>query len=234
MKTSPPASLRPAAFTLIELLTVIAIIAILMGLLFPAINAVRENAKKAQAKSDAMQIVAAVKAYHTEYAKYPDLSNGASSTTSNTEDLFVGDTVAKAPNENFVLFNTLRAINAPPNADNILNPRKIVFFDGKSVSDPESPRGGFLEKAAGGAAGGTAGSYFDPWGKQYTVMVDTNYDNQLDMGQCYTDFSSDSDKPRTGVGAFSMGKDKKLGDAEAGEGKFRSSGKVSDDVISWQ
>ncbi|HEX5175388.1 MAG TPA: type II secretion system protein, partial [Chthoniobacteraceae bacterium] len=44
-------------FTLIELLTVIAIIAILMGLLFPAVNAVKENAKKVQAKNDVTQIV---------------------------------------------------------------------------------------------------------------------------------------------------------------------------------
>ena len=52
---------RSIAFTLIELLTVIAIIAILMGLLFPAVNAVKENAKKVQAKNDVTQIVAAVK-----------------------------------------------------------------------------------------------------------------------------------------------------------------------------
>src|SRR4051812_43446348 len=66
-----PALSRSAAFTLIELLTVIAIIAILMGILFPVINNVKENAKKVQAKNDVTQIVTAVKAYYTEYGKYP-------------------------------------------------------------------------------------------------------------------------------------------------------------------
>jgi prepilin-type N-terminal cleavage/methylation domain-containing protein len=77
MKTRPP--LYSRGFTLIELLTVIAIIAILMGLLFPAIASVREAARKTQAKNDAANIVAAVKAYYTEYGKYPDLSGSAGS-----------------------------------------------------------------------------------------------------------------------------------------------------------
>ena len=47
-------------FTLIELLTVIAIIAVLMGLLFPALSSVKNSAKKARAKNDAVQIVNAV------------------------------------------------------------------------------------------------------------------------------------------------------------------------------
>ena len=73
-------SLRPprsfsltAAFTLIELLTVIAIISILMSLLFPALNGGKEAARRAQAKQDIAGIIAAVKAYHTEYGKYPPM-----------------------------------------------------------------------------------------------------------------------------------------------------------------
>src|ERR1700733_8577922 len=62
---------RLSAFTLIELLTVIAIIAILMGLLFPALSVVRDQANKVQAKTAIMGAVAAVKQYYTEYGKYP-------------------------------------------------------------------------------------------------------------------------------------------------------------------
>src|SRR5438552_3035429 len=70
--TSQPGA---AAFTLVELLTVIAIIAILMGLLFPAIGIVKEQARKVQAKTDITNIVAAVKQYYTEYGKYPQVAN---------------------------------------------------------------------------------------------------------------------------------------------------------------
>ena len=239
MKTrlSPSAS---SAFTLIELLTVIAIIAVLMGLLFPALGAIRESARRTQAQNDTRQIVAAVKHYFTEYGKYPMLeaAKEKKNEEEETEDKFVGDPVSEAEIMNSALFNTLRAINDEPNTDHVLNPRKVIFFEGKAVSNIEQPKSGFLDrdkkgKSGGGGDGGNLkGSFFDPWGKQYCVMIDTNYDNVLDMGQCYTDFRAEQDKPRVGVGAFSMGKDNKLGDN--GTKKYREGQKVSDDVVSWQ
>jgi len=51
------------AFTLIELLLVITVIAILMGLLFPVFQGVQNQAKKAQTKNDLVQIVTAANAY---------------------------------------------------------------------------------------------------------------------------------------------------------------------------
>jgi len=59
------------AFTLIELLIVIAIIGILMSLLFPAVNAAIDTARRTQAKNDATQIATAVIAYETEYGRLP-------------------------------------------------------------------------------------------------------------------------------------------------------------------
>jgi prepilin-type N-terminal cleavage/methylation domain-containing protein len=227
MKTRPP--LPSPGFTLIELLTVIAIIAILMGLLFPAIGAVKENARKAQAKSDVTQIVAAVKAYYTEYGKFPPMSTGTASTSG--QDEFVGDDKAKASSSNATLFNTLRSIPEAPNDEYKANPRKIVFFEGKTVSNPDAPRAGFVDKS--GADAQKKGSYFDPWGFQYTVMVDSNYDNVLDMEQCYSDFAGE-DRPRTAVGAFSIGKDGEIGNSEKFKGKYRDKQDVSDDLISWQ
>jgi prepilin-type N-terminal cleavage/methylation domain-containing protein len=224
-------------FTLIELLTVIAIIAILMGLLFPAVNAVKDNAKKVQAKNDVMQIVAAVKSYSTEYAKYPPLqapgSGGGKGGGGGSEaetDQIIGDEAANAKENNSKLFNTLRAIAEEPNTDNKLNPRRVVFFEAKAASNPDSPRAGFLDRV-GGKSGGDKGSFYDPWGKQYNIVLDSNYDNVLDVSQVYTDFS-DTEKPRTAVGAFSLGKDNKIG--ENGDGRYRNGTKVSDDVISWQ
>ena len=58
-------------FTLIELLVVITIIIILMGLLFPAFRGAQDQAKKAQAKNDLVQIVTAINAFYTEYGQYP-------------------------------------------------------------------------------------------------------------------------------------------------------------------
>jgi prepilin-type N-terminal cleavage/methylation domain-containing protein len=228
MKTPPQPSPRLTGFTLIELLTVIAIIAILMGLLFPAINAVKENAKKTQAKSDVMQIVAAVKAYHTEYGKYPDISGGSG--TAPTGDLIVGGSeITGVTGDNAILFNILRAIPKGSNDKHLLNPRQTVFFEGKSASNPDEPRAGFAE--AKGTGNAVQGAYYDPWGSQYGIIIDSDYDNVIKIDGVYQDFGDDS-KPRTGTGAFSLGKDKKPGDK--GNMIFRSGSTVSDDVISWQ
>ena len=64
-------SKKSAAFTLVELLVVISIIVILAGLSFPAVNGALDSAKKTHAKSNAVQIAAAVSAYDMEYGKLP-------------------------------------------------------------------------------------------------------------------------------------------------------------------
>ena len=104
MNNTPSAPER-SAFTLIELLIVIAIIGILMSLLFPAVNSAIDAAKKAQAKNDVTQIATAVIAYETEYGKLP-------STNSSVGD--VGEP-------------WLSALGGS-NTDG-LNPRQIVFIE---------------------------------------------------------------------------------------------------------
>ena len=64
-------SKKSTAFTLVELLVVISIIAILAGLSFPAVSGAMDSAKKTHAKSNAVQIAAAVSAYDMEYGKLP-------------------------------------------------------------------------------------------------------------------------------------------------------------------
>ena len=232
------------AFTLIELLTVIAIIAILMALLFPAIGSVKETAKKTQAKADEKGIEAAVKAYYTEYAKYPtlDVSGGAKANPDPDADSFVGDSAivssANIQYDNNQLFNTLRNLTGEPNGTlHVTNPRQVVFFEGKSVSNPDQPKAGFLDNttSGGGANSAKKGCYFDPWGFQYTVVMDTNYDNSINISKVYSDFPHPQSSPLVGVGAFSVGKDGQVGAPAQGiTGMYRQGSKTADDILSWQ
>jgi prepilin-type N-terminal cleavage/methylation domain-containing protein len=62
---------RGAAFTLIELLTVIAIIAILAAILIPTTSSARTAAKRAKARGQFAQWGAAIEAFRGEYGYYP-------------------------------------------------------------------------------------------------------------------------------------------------------------------
>ena len=64
-----PASRDEGGFTLIELLTVIVIIVVLMGLLFPTIKIVLQKAEASKAQTAIAGLETAFKAYYTEYGK---------------------------------------------------------------------------------------------------------------------------------------------------------------------
>ncbi len=205
------------AFTLIELLVVIAIIAILIGLLFPAFKAVQNQARQTQAKNDLTQIVNAVNAFYTEYGKYP-LATGI------TTDYTYGPGGDLATNQ--TLFNELRGCPNPPTgscqAAATINTRQIVFISPPDVKNSASPRSGI-----GTTVGGNIGQYFGPWGNNYTIRIDGNYDNQVTNP--YGGSGGAGSSPlQLGVIAWSLGSDQTLG--TNGNGIFTN----SDDVISWQ
>ncbi|MEO7317591.1 MAG: type II secretion system protein [Chthoniobacteraceae bacterium] len=127
MKTMP--FLR-RAFTLIEILVVISIIAILMAMLLPAAAKVNDRARQKQAHNDQLQIVNAVKSNQTEYGKLPSVTPANASTP--TGDVLVGDADGKATIDNGALMNALRAIDRGLNEHHALNPKRIVFFDGRT------------------------------------------------------------------------------------------------------
>jgi hypothetical protein len=177
-----------------------------------------------------------VKAYNTEYGKYPAVSATPPSST-NTDDVTVGESTVGANESNAGLFYVLRAKDdGSVNASHKYNPRKIVFFDGKAASDPTTPKSGFAD----GSGASKPGAFFDPWGNQYCITIDTNYDNQIQLGNSsYKDFqftsanSTTNPAPQTGVAAYSLGKDGIVGSKNT-NGSYKSGSTTSDDIISWQ
>jgi type II secretory pathway pseudopilin PulG len=65
---------REAAFTIVELLTVMSIIVILIGLLVPALNQVKRYAYEVKQKAQLKSIDTAIELFNSEFDGYPDSS----------------------------------------------------------------------------------------------------------------------------------------------------------------
>jgi len=79
MKTIAKQSNRKAAFTIVELLTVMSIIVILIGLLVPALNRVRIFAREVKQSAQFHSIEAAIELFNNAFDGYPE-SGGLDST----------------------------------------------------------------------------------------------------------------------------------------------------------
>lgn len=239
MKEYPLRTSASRAFTLVELLVVIAIITILMGLLFPVVQTVKESARKTQAANDISQITGALKNYYVEYGMYPLTAEQVKRGQDYGYDTVYGDPNGTFPNDKLfdVLRNNTTGINAPDVAS--MNPKAISFLEIGSVKDPTNPKSGVATQAVTNSRGDkiNAGAFVDPWGNQYVVFVDANYDGTITSNGIgspggggpywfYYPYTG-TGEIRVSAGACSIGKDGKWGTNGNGMAKG------SDDVITW-
>jgi len=221
----------PTAFTLIEMIVVMLIIATLVALFMGAATNVFDRARRTQAKNDVIQIATAVNAFYTEYGRYP-----VNVPPGNTRDAFFGTGAVPAGSNSYtnndVLLDVLRNNTDPsgPNLAtvNLLNPRQIPFLSPGGAKNTVPPRGGIA----------TDRRYYDPWGSQYAVLIDTNYDNTLTNPYSDTDGSAGTTPLRLGAVAYSYGKNGALGGGSASspytsEGGSAGVFKGSSDILSW-
>lgn len=141
-----------AGFTLIEMLVVIAIIALLAGLLFPAITAALQTSYRRRAAVNCQAIEQAIVMYmndHNGRFPIPAVAHG--------EPDLVDIPYVNLPKR---ILAVLMALDTGPNAGHALNPKRKVYL---STEVPSKD-----------------GTYLDPWGTQYEIILDRNMDGKIE------------------------------------------------------
>ncbi|MDP6859038.1 MAG: prepilin-type N-terminal cleavage/methylation domain-containing protein [Verrucomicrobiales bacterium] len=173
---------KSSAFTLIELLIVIVIIAILASVAFPVTALVMEQARRSEANNEVTQLKAAIGSYELEYSKLPFASGSGGE----------GDLRMDTFQDNII------SVLAGYNVDG-LNPRKKAFYTGKRAKDAKTAK-----KPRGGVFGTDEQLQLaDPWGREYYIVIDSNYDNILEDLP-----GAEDEEVRASVAVWSRGKQK--------------------------
>lgn len=171
-------------FSLVELLTVIAVIAILAGILIPTVGAVKESGRATQALTEAKGIHLAITSFYNDHKYLPskDASNGT------TNDIVYWGTVdAATPAANAsVKITEMTALNA--SYLNLFD--RLCYVDRSDAKNAATDDAKTFNKKAKkylnaapayfGADTSTTNSIRDPWGRPYIVYLDTNYNEQIE------------------------------------------------------
>ena len=171
-------------FTLVEMLTVIAIISILAGLVIPTVIIAQRRGRETEAKSDIAGIVSALKHLDADYGKILKKSGtntykiGGNSVTMKSSPVL--DSEGNTNNKTSLAdigtgddYNALIAeLSAPNNKKSgfavSVNSRKKVYLD---------PKKGFDPSADYDSAANLAALWRDPWGNPYRIYIKVTGDD---------------------------------------------------------
>jgi len=154
------------AFTLIEMLVVIAIIAILASILLPVLAVARARAKITAARMDMRNIEAAVTAYQSAYTlapipKMPDGSIPPGGAKSTLDYSFT--------DSNSWVITILMDVPILGNQFHARNPQKHQFLNPGALKPSMIAQG----------VSSIDYNFRDPWGNPYVIAFDLNFDNSV-------------------------------------------------------
>lgn len=204
-------------FTLVEMLTVIAIISILAGLVIPIVIISRQRGRETQAKSDVSALVSAIKKLDADYSKM--LAKDGSNYKIGGKDVSVSNDIATIDGD---VYDAMIAELSAPKAKGVsvsVNFRKKSFMEPKKGFDPTVDYDKQKDTL-----------WRDPWGKPYKVYIKVTRDGELELPGC-------NDKTiAADVAVYSFGpngKDDKGCNVDLDKCISSGTHKDHDDIASW-
>lgn len=146
--------MKKGFFTLIELLTVIAIIIILAGILLPAISGSLKKADVTKARAQMTTLANAIKQYQATYGRLPTPTGHSEASALSTNEykwlllILQNETIDDSTNSSLKSYGTSKSVNS----------KGIKFLD---------------------IVGNTPGEYKDPWDEDFQVFMDGNFDDKI-------------------------------------------------------
>lgn len=153
---------RSHAFTLLELLTVVAILALLASISFGVIRSTKQRVHMARAKAELALIVQALEDYKRHYGDYPQTGPSAANSQRVAGTVGPGVNTAQAR-----LFNALIGVYGPSNFNTRLNGPVCVDITKLSVEVPVNNATFAVAAGSPPAKQAVSNAFLDPWGNRY-------------------------------------------------------------------
>lgn len=210
---------RISRFTLVEMLTVVAIIGILAGLIIPTVIIAQNRGRETQAKSDISSIMTAMKQLKSDYNRILPASGVINDSISASVASDIA-TISGTAYDGFIAeLSVPKNTELTQTATTRINKRKKVYLD---------PKNGFAPDKAYNDAANTEKLWLDPWGSRYVIYVKLKDTHELAIPNCKT-IASD-------IAIYSFGpngEDDKGCNASLDECTHSGNHKNHDDIASW-
>lgn len=234
-----PTRRRVSGFTLIEMLVVIAIIAVLAGLLLPTLAAAKQRGRIAAARAGVHNLQVAISSFKSTYHVFPaskDAYSGSSDFTFGTtwssgallkptypSIVSVGSPAYQNCNAEVIALLRPASLAATPQLQAIAatgNTQGIDFLNAKKTGSTDV------------SGIGPDGVMRDPWGNPYIITIDLNFDERCTDGYYgpVRQRSGQSSDVKADVMIWSFGPDGKVD--STGSAKVTSP-ENKDNILSW-
>ncbi len=143
---------RRRAFTLIELLTVIAIIGVLAGITFGVVRGVQNRAAISQCRTELAALAAALESYKRQYGDYPQVGSGVWTGLTSNETRLLQGLLGKRGPLGAPIPGRLFVDVAKFSLSSTLDPLNVANQDSVKIQDPWGRDYFYFYKSAGWAA----------------------------------------------------------------------------------